>query len=89
MEQRIRRAERRLNPDLPMAPEEVKDNLRGAFRRQSKVLRKYDDGENVKEVMGQKTHRTLIFLALLAVLLMWLVRSSAIKHLFGAFGFYF
>lgn len=44
-----------------MTPDEVKDNLRGAFRRQSKVLRKYDDGENVKEVMGENAPHSYLF----------------------------
>ncbi|MDO5035976.1 MAG: hypothetical protein Q4D93_03335 [Porphyromonas sp.] len=89
MERKIRRAERKLNPDAPITPEEVKENLEGAFRRQSKILRKYGDDDNVGQTIAEKNRKLILYLVLLAVLLLWLVRSSGISHFFGALGYYF
>lgn len=79
MERKIRRAKRKLNPNMEADPEEIKENLRGAIKRQSDSLAKFGEKENVKESLAERNWKLLLFLSLAIVLLIWLFNNLGLN----------
>ena len=87
MQRKIDRAVRKLDPSKEPTGDEVKANLRGAFRRQSDVLNKEGyESENFQETVREKNWKTLLFLVLLVVFFIWLYNSVGEKF-FAYLGF--
>lgn len=87
LQRKINRAVRRLNPDAKITAEEVKDNLKGAFHRQSDTLERYGyDRESFQEDVREKTWKSLLFLVLLIAFFIWLYNSVG-ERFFAYLGF--
>lgn len=85
LERKIRRAKRKLDPNAEPDPEEIKANIRGSIKRQSDVLAKFDDEENVSESIKEKNWKLFLFLALAVVFFIWLFNNVG----FGFFKYMF
>lgn len=84
LERKIAKARRKLDPNAPLDPEEIKENLRGAFHRQSTTLKEYDRTHQKPDLV-EKSSKLIITLVLLVVLFIWLYRNIGIKY----FSYYF
>lgn len=87
MQRKINRAVRKLDPDAEITAEEVKENLKGAFHRQSDTLERHGyDPDSFQESVREKTWKNLLFLVLLIVFFIWLY-SSVGEKFFSYLGF--
>lgn len=75
MEKKIRRAERKLDPDAQTDAEEIKDNLRGSFRRQSQHLAKHGNEQISSRPFADRNFVPILLLVLGVVLLIWLFNN--------------
>ncbi|MDO5017339.1 MAG: hypothetical protein Q4E10_03120 [Porphyromonas sp.] len=75
-ERRRRRIRRELGMDDEISAEDIKENIRGSFRKQSDHLSKYDDEGVSKRPFAERNRTALLILILSVALLLWLVNNA-------------
>lgn len=82
LDRKIRLSRHRLDPDAnPIDETDVKDNLKGYFRRNSDKLESYEDSEDFSDRIEKKTHRLIFILVLLVAFFVWIFQSIGIVTL--------
>ena len=79
LERKIRLSKHRVDPEAnPLTEEDLKDNLKGHFRRNSERLAKYGDPEDFSESIGKKNRQLVFVLAILFAFTYWIFESLGI-----------
>lgn len=88
LQKKINRARRKYYPEEfeDEDVEQVKDNIRGAFHRQSETLGSYKRDDDIQGALRQKNWTLLLVLVLLLVFFLWLYDNIGIKF-FAYLGF--
>lgn len=82
MERRKRLSRHRQDPENhPLTEEDLKDHLRGYFRRHSDRLSAYEDREDFEERIGHKNRKLIFILVLLVAFFIWIFQSIGITTL--------
>lgn len=79
LERKIRLAKHRLDPEAnPITEEDVKENLRGYFRRNSEKLDGYADRKDFVESIGRRNRQLVFVLVILFAFIYWIFQSMGI-----------
>ncbi len=74
-EKRRRRIRRELGLEDEISADDIKEDLKGAFRKQSDHLAKYGDEGVRSRSFAERNHTKILILILALALLLWLLRN--------------